>query len=150
MKVLQKNRKALYEYAPIENYIAGIKQLGSEIKSIREGDVNIKTAHCIFRDGDLYVRGMHIAEYKQSGTHQNHEPNRERKLLLNKKELLKLFKGVSTKGVTIIPITLLLSKSGYVKLEIALAKGKKIHDKREDIKKNDQERDTQRNLSNNE
>jgi len=144
MKLLQKNRKALYEYAPIDKYIAGIKLLGSEIKSIREGDVNIKAAHCIFKDGELFIKGMHIAEYKQSGIHQNHDPLRERKLLLHKKELEKLFKGVSTKGVTIVPIALLLSKGGYVKLEIALAKGKKLHDKREDIKKKDIERETQR------
>lgn len=144
MKVLQKNKKALYEYAPIDTYIAGIKLLGSEIKSIREGGVNIKAAHCIFKDGELFIRGMHIAEYKESGKHQNHDPLRERKLLLNKKEIEKLFKGVGTKGNTIVPIALLLSKGGYVKLEIALAKGKKLHDKREDIKKKDIERETQR------
>lgn len=144
MVVLQKNRKASHEYTFIEKYVAGIKLLGSEIKSIREGNVNIKTAHCVFKENELYVIGMHIAEYKQSGTHQNHEPLRVRKLLLNKSELKKLLKGVTTKGVTIIPVSLLLSKSGFVKLEIALAKGKKLHDKREDIKKKDIERETQR------
>jgi len=144
MKLLQKNKKSYYEYTHIEIYIAGIKLLGSEIKSIRGGSVNIKNAHCIFTDGELFIRGMHIAEYKQSGTHQNHEPTRERKLLLNKKELKKLLKGISTKGNTIVPTSLLLSKGGYVKLEIALAKGKKLHNKREDIKKKDIERETQR------
>ena len=144
MKLLQKNRKALYEYTPLYTLVAGIKLVGSEIKSIREGDVNIKNTHCVFRDGEIYVRGMHIGVYKQSGTHHNHEPLRERKLLLNKSEIQKLFKEIGTMGVTIIPTALLINKGGKVKLEIALAKGKKIHDKRADIKKRDIERDTQR------
>jgi len=144
MKVLQKNRKALYEYTPIDKFVAGIKLLGSEIKSIRLGEVNIKTAHCYFKGDELYVKGMHIAEYKESGKYQNHDPLRERKLLLNKKELVKLQKGIATKGITIIPIAMLMSKGGFVKLEIALAKGKKLHDKREDIKKKDMEREAQR------
>lgn len=144
MKLLLKNRKASYEYTFIDTYTAGIKLLGSEIKSIREGGVNISNAHCYFKGDELYVKGMHIAEYKESGKYQNHDPMRERKLLLNRKELNKLFKGVSTKGVTIVPVALLLSKGGYVKLEIALAKGKKLHDKRHDLKKKDLEREEQR------
>ena len=144
MKVLQKNRKALYEYIKIDTYVAGMKLLGSEIKSIREGDVNIKAAHCVFKGGELYVTGMHIAEYKQSGTHQNHEPLRDRKLLLNKSELEKLLKGVKDKGITIIPLTLLLSKSGFVKLEISLAKGKKLHDKRNQLKQKELKKDIDR------
>lgn len=146
MLVLQKNKKASFEYEFIDVYVAGLKLLGSEVKSIREGKVNIKQAHCYFKDGELYVKGMHIAEYKQSGKHQNHDPLRDRKLLLSKKELNKLLGGVTTKGNTIIPIALLLPKSGWLKLEIALAKGKKLHDKRHDIKKKDLERDLQRKL----
>jgi len=144
MKLLQKNRKAFHEYIPLDTYIAGIKLLGSEIKSIRAGDVNIKNAHCYFKGNELYVKGIHIAEYKQSGKYQNHDPLRERKLLLNKKELVKLAKGVATKGVTIIPLALLMTKGGYVKLEIALAKGKKLHDKRNALKEKDIKRDMDR------
>jgi SsrA-binding protein len=146
VKLLQKNRKASFEYSFIEQYIAGIKLLGSEVKSIREGNVNIKNTHCYFKDGELFIKGMHIAEHKESGKYQNHDPLRDRKLLLKKKELSKLLKGVSDKGITIVPVCLLISKNGFIKLEIALAKGKKLHDKREDIKKKDMERELQRKL----
>ncbi len=144
MKLVAKNKKAKFEYTLLDQYLAGIKLLGSEVKSIREGEVNIKNAHCYFKDGELFIKGMFISEYKQSGIHQQHEPLRERKLLLKRKELDKLEKGVETKGVTIVPVSLVISKTGFIKLEIALAKGKKLHDKREDIKKKDMERDMQR------
>lgn len=144
MKLLQKNRKANFEYEFLDLFIAGIQLLGSEVKSIREGNVNIKNGHCFFKDGELFIKGMHIAEYEQSGKYQNHEPLRDRKLLLNKKELSKLETNIATKGITIVPVSLLVSKNGFIKLEIALARGKKLHDKREDIKKKDMERDMQR------
>lgn len=144
MKLLQKNRKATFEYEFLDLYIAGLKLFGSEVKSIRDGNVNIKNAHCYFKDGELFIKGMHIAEYEQSGKYQNHDPYRDRKLLLKKKELEKLIGDVSTKGITIVPVSLLVSKSGFIKLEIALAKGKKLHDKREDIKRKDMERDMKR------
>jgi len=146
MKLIQKNKKASFEYTFIDEYTAGIKLLGSEVKSIREGNVNIKNAHCIFENGELFITGMHIAEYKQSGKHQNHDPMRKKKLLLKKKELKKLTKGVEEKGNTIVPKALVLTKTGLFKLEIALAKGKKLHDKRHDIKKKDLERDLERKL----
>jgi SsrA-binding protein len=134
MKLIQKNKKASFEYTFIDEYSAGIKLLGSEVKSIRDGNVNIKNAHCIFEDGELYIVGMHVAEYKESGTHQNHDPIRKRKLLLKKKELKKLKKGVEVKGNTIVPKALLLSKTGFFKLELALATGKKLHDKKHSLK----------------
>lgn len=134
MKLIQKNKRASYDYIFIDEYTAGIKLLGSEVKSIREGNVNIKNAHCLFEDGELFITGMHISEYKESGTHQNHDPMRKKKLLLNKKELKKLKKGVEVKGNTIVPKALLLSKTGFFKLEIALSKGKKLHDKKHNLK----------------
>jgi len=146
MKLLTKNRKASFEYKFLETFTAGIMLLGSEIKSIRRSNVNITHAHCYFKDEELYVKGMHIAEYKESGTHQNHDPLRERKLLLKKKEIKTLLKAVTTKGITIIPVALVMANNGLVKLEIALAQGKKLHDKREDIKRKDIERETQRKL----
>jgi SsrA-binding protein len=149
MKLLQKNKKASFEYHFIETYIAGLQLLGSEVKSIREGKVNIKNAHCVFKNNGLYVVGMHIAEYKQSGIHTNHEPYRDRKLLLNKRELNKLLTGQTIKGNTIIPIALLLSSRGYLKMEIALAKGKQLHNKREDIKNKDIKRDMEREIQSN-
>ena len=134
MKLIQKNKRASYDYIFIDEYTAGIKLLGSEVKSIREGNVNIKNAHCLFEDGELFITGMHISEYKESGTHQNHDPMRKKKLLLKKKELKKLKKGVEVKGNTIVPKALLLSKTGFFKLEIALSKGKKLHDKKHNLK----------------
>jgi SsrA-binding protein len=121
--------------------VAGMQLVGSEVKSLRASKASISEAHCFFNDGELFIKGMHIAEYKQSGRHTNHEPYRERKLLLKKKELKDLDRDVSTKGVTIVPLKVFISKSGFMKLEIALVKGKKLHDKRNAIKERDQERE---------
>jgi SsrA-binding protein len=134
MKTLVQNRKASFEYIFLDVYTAGIKLLGSEVKAIRENNVTISNGHCYFKDGELYVKGMHISEHKESGKYQNHDPLRERKLLLKKKELKKLLAGIEVKGNTIIPISLGLSSTGYVKLQIALAKGKKLHDKKQVLK----------------
>ena len=116
---------------------------GTEIKSIREGKVSLDEAYCSFVDGELFVINMHIAEYK-FGTYNNHEPKRDRKLLLNKKELKKLTNKVKEKGFTIIPILLFVNDKGLAKLEIGLAKGKKLYDKRESIKTKDNKRDMER------
>lgn len=137
------NRRASFEYQFIHKYIAGIALLGTEIKSIREGNVNLADAYCFFRDEELYVRNMHIGNYKQ-GTHSNHEPLRIRKLLLKKAELRKLRSKSQDQGVSIVPVRLFLSETGYAKLEIALAQGKKLFDKRESLKKKDIEREMQR------
>ncbi len=116
---------------------------GTEIKSIREGKVSLDEAYCSFVEGELFVINMHIAEYK-FGTYNNHVPKRDRKLLLNKKELKKLTNKVKEKGFTIIPILLFVNDKGLAKLEIGLAKGKKLYDKRESIKTKDNKRDMER------
>lgn len=140
-----KNRRASFEFAFIDRYVAGIQLKGSEIKSIREGKAAINDAHCIIHNGEMFVKGMHIAEYKNAGQY-GHMPTADRKLLLTKNELKKLGDALKNKGLTIIPIHLFINKRGYAKLEIALAKGKKIHDKRDTIKKRDSDREIRRNF----
>ncbi|MBC8300581.1 MAG: SsrA-binding protein SmpB [Pelagibacterales bacterium] len=138
-----KNRKASFEYQFIATFVAGISLVGTEIKSIRNNQANISDAYCVFMDEELYVKNLHIAEYPNGG-YANHEPKRDRKLLLNKQELHKMLGKVKEKGNAVIPIRLFINESGKVKLEIALARGKKIYDKRESIKENDQKRDMDR------
>jgi SsrA-binding protein len=138
-----KNRKASFEYQFIDKYLAGIQLRGSEIKSIREGKVSLQEAYCTFVNEELFVKNMNISPYEQA-THTNHDPKRDRKLLLTKKELEKLEKKYEEKGLTIIPVRLFINNKGLAKLEIALGKGKKLYDKREDIKKKDMTRDLQR------
>lgn len=141
--ITYKNKKAYHRYEVIEQYTAGIVLLGTEMKSIREGKINFTDSYCVFRNGELWITGLHIAEYKL-GTCNNHEPTRDRKLLLTRRELLKLQKKVSEKGFTIVPLSLFINEKGLVKLEIALVRGKKLHDKREDIKARDNKRDLDR------
>jgi SsrA-binding protein len=132
-----KNKRAKFEYELLDKYTAGIVLTGTEIKSIRNSKASIAESFCEFNDrGELFVVNMHIDEYKY-GTHYNHKPKAERKLLLNKRELKKLEKEVKNSGLTIVPLLLFINEKGYAKLDIALAKGKKLHDKRESIKKRD-------------
>ncbi len=138
-----KNKKASFEFTFIDNYTAGIQLTGTEIKSIREGKAIINEAFCIFNKNELHIRNMHIAHYF-NGTYNNVEEKRDRKLLLNKKELNKLQGKLKDQGLTIIPIRLFINDKGYAKLDIALAKGKKLYDKRDDIKKRDTEREMSR------
>lgn len=138
-----KNRQAFYQYEILDKYIAGMVLKGTEIKSIREGKVNLQDGHCYINNGELYAKGINITPYAQ-GTHYNHEGARERKLLLKKAELNKLESKSEEKGLTIIPLRLFINDRGYAKLEIALAKGKKIHDKRESIKERDVKRELNR------
>lgn len=138
-----KNRKASFLYEFIEKYVAGIQLLGTEIKSIRTGKVSLNEAYCTFRDHELYVKGMHIAEYEM-GNINNHEPKRDRKLLLNRRELLRLEKGSTEKGLTIIPTRLIINERGLAKLEIALARGKKQYDRREALKEKDTRKEMNR------
>ena len=142
-KINIKNRKASFEYQFIATFVAGISLVGTEIKSIRDNKANISDAHCVFVDNELFVRNLHIAEYPNGG-YINHEPKRERKLLLNRQELNKMLGKVKEKGNSIIPIRLFINEKGKAKLEIALAKGKKVYDKRESIKEKDQKRDMDR------
>lgn len=136
MQIIVKNKKALFEFSLLETFEAGIVLLGSEIKSIRAGKANLQEAFCLFDDGELFIRGLHIAEYTHGG-YANHEPLRQRKLLLKRTELKKLQQKLKEKGLTIVPIKLYLNDKGLAKLEIALAKGKKLYDKREAIKARD-------------
>ena len=138
-----KNRKASFSYQLIDKYNAGIVLLGTEIKSIRNNLANISDAYCIFIDGELWVKNLHINEYSNSG-HKNHEPKRSRKLLLNRIELNKIESKVKEKGMSIVPIRLYSNEKGKIKLEISLAIGKKIYDKRESIKEKDIKRDIDR------
>lgn len=137
------NRKAKFEYHFLTEIEVGIILTGTEIKSIRENNANLKEAYCAFKDGELYIRNMHIAEYKY-GTHNNHDPIRIRKLLLKKAELKKLERKVKEKGLTIVPYKLFISERGFAKILIELAQGKKSFDKRESIKARDSKRDLDR------
>ncbi len=137
-----RNKQATFQYELLDKYIAGIALRGTEIKSIREGKVNLQDGYCYFSNGEIFARGINITPYAQ-GTHYNHEAARERKLLLKKTELKKLESKVEEKGLSLIPIRIFINDRGLAKLEIALARGKKTHDKREGIK----ERDIKRELS---
>lgn len=134
-----KNRKAKFQYEILDKYVAGIKLAGTEIKAIREGKAGIAESFCEFHRGELYVINMHVDEYSHA-THFNHNPKSERKLLLNKQELRKLEKQINQSGLTIIPLRLFINDRGLAKLEIALCKGKKTHDKRETIKDRENKR----------
>tara|TARA_B100000508_G_scaffold141035_1_gene145444 strand:+ start:4665 stop:5129 length:465 start_codon:yes stop_codon:yes gene_type:complete len=139
-----KNKRARFEYQLFDQYIAGIQLEGTEIKSIREGKANINDSFVSERNGEMFVRNMYIAEYDQ-GTHNNHEPRRDRRLLLNKREIKKITKHLILKGQSAIPTLLFINEKGLAKLEFYTAQGKKLHDKREDIKKRDVERNLSRN-----
>ncbi|MEN8117137.1 MAG: SsrA-binding protein SmpB [Bacteroidota bacterium] len=138
-----KNRKATFEYELIERFTAGMKLVGTEIKSIRNGKVNLSDSYCQFINNELYAKSLHIAEYEM-GTCNNHIAKRDRKLLLNRKELQKLDKKVKESGLTIICTKLFVNNKGLAKLEIALARGKKTYDKRESLKQKDAKRDIDR------
>ncbi len=133
------NRKAKFEYEFLDKYTAGIKLVGTEIKAIREGKASIAESFCEFSNNELFVINMHIEEYSHA-TYFNHNPKSARKLLLNKKELKKLEKEVKNSGLTIIPTKLFINDGGLAKLNIVLAKGKKLYDKRETIKDRDNKR----------
>lgn len=138
-----KNRRASFDYEILERYIAGIQLVGTEIKSIRGGHASLVDTFCYFNKGELWVKGMRVAEYFY-GTFNNHVPDRERKLLLKKKELSKLERKLKEAGLTIVPLRLFINERGYAKLEIALARGKKQYDKRETLKEKDAKRDIER------
>ncbi len=142
-KIKIKNRKAEFEYFLLTRYNAGLVLTGTEIKSIRAGKASFTDAYCSFVNNELWLHNLHISEYI-AGSYNNHEPKRDRKLLLTKRELRKLLAKLNEKGTTIIPILLYINENGYAKLEIALAKGKKMYDKRESIKEKDTRRAIER------
>lgn len=137
------NRKARFEYHFVQKFEAGISLVGTEVKSLRAGDANIGDAYCYFRGEELYIKNLHISEYK-FGAEDQHDLMRERKLLLRKSELRKLQRGIKEKGLTIIPYRLYFSDRGFAKCEIVLAQGKKAYDKRQSIKERDIARDMDR------
>lgn len=138
-----KNKRANFEYEFLETFTAGIQLTGTEIKSIRAGKASIIEGYCFLKNGELFIKNMYIAEYEQ-GTYNNHNPKRDRKLLLNRTELDKLAKKKKDVGLTIIPLKVFINDRGFAKLNIALAKGKKLHDKREDLKSKDAKRSMDR------
>ncbi|GAB1538668.1 SsrA-binding protein SmpB [Scytonema sp. NUACC21] len=142
-KVVSDNRQARYLYEILETYEAGIQLTGTEVKSIRAGKVNLQDGYALLREGEAWLINVHISPYTASGQYFNHEPRRTRKLLLHRDEIRKLIGKVEQQGLTLVPLKMYL-KRGWVKVSIALAKGKKIHDKREDIKKRQDQREMQR------
>ncbi len=141
--IVIKNKKASYDYEFIEKFIAGIKLTGTEIKSIRMGKASLADSYCVFRDRELYIKGMHIAEYWW-GNLNNHDPMRERKLLLTRRELKKIERKVRETGLTIIVIKVFINERGLAKAEIAISRGKKEYDKRETLKRKDAAREMDR------
>lgn len=139
LRINIKNRKAEYEYFLLTTYTAGIVLSGTEIKSIRAGKANLTDSYCSFINNELWVHNMHISEYA-NGSYNNHEPKRDRKLLLNRKELNKIASKLNDRGTTVIPVRLWINENGFAKLDIAVARGKKMYDKRESIKEKDQRR----------
>ncbi len=138
-----KNKRAAFDYELLDKYIAGIQLFGTEIKSIRGGHASLVDSYCFFNKGELWVKGMKISEYFY-GTFNNHIPERERKLLLQKKELVKLERKTKESGLTIVPLRLFINERGLAKLEIYLARGKKEYDKRETLKEKDSKRELDR------
>lgn len=141
------NRKAYFEYSVLESFDAGIKLIGNEVKSIRKGDVTIADSFIYIKDGELFVKNMKVAKYKQSHMLDKHDENREKKLLLNRREINKIEKLIQGVGTTIIPLEVFVSKN-LIKVKIGVCKGKKLWNKKEDIKSRDIDRDSKRELSN--
>ena len=137
------NRKAKFEFHLMQSFEAGIMLLGTEVKSVKLGNANLNDAYCVFQGGELFIKNMHISEYKH-GNIQNHDTKRDRKLLLKKAELRKLDRRVKEKSMTIVPYRIYLSERGYIKIEIYLAQGKRAYDKRESIKARESKRELDR------
>ena len=146
MKKICVNKRVYFEYLILEKHTAGIKLQGSEVKSIRAGKVSIVEAYCFIANDEIFIKSMHITEHKEGGKHNNHIPIRDRKLLMNKKEIVKLKQEISQKGLTIVPLEVILTNTGFVKIEIGLAKGKNLYDKRQTIKEKDLKREIERNI----
>jgi len=138
-----KNKRAKFDYEWLDTYTAGMQLVGTEVKSIRMGKASIAEAYCYLTEGELFIKGMNIAEWSH-GNIFNHDPIRERKLLLSKRELDKIEKAVIDQGITIVPTKLFISEKGWIKLNIAVAKGKKNYDKRQTLKDKDAKRDLAR------
>lgn len=145
MKIIVTNRKARFEYEIIETYTSGICLQGSEVKSIKAGHISIVEAYCYITNGEIFLKGANISPHK-CGEYTNHIPVRDRKLLLKKKEILKLEELISQKGLTIVPLEIIISSTGFVKLQIGLAKGKNLYDKKQSIRLRDLDRELKQNI----
>lgn len=146
IKIVAQNKKARHDYFLLEEYVCGIVLKGTEIKSIRNSNVSIKDSFITIKDNEAYINNMHISPFDKGNIH-NHDPLRTRKLLLHKKEIIKIFNKIRLEGLTVVPTKVLL-QDGYAKLEIFVAKGKKQYDKRQDIKERDAKRNIDRNMKN--
>ena len=144
-QIAASNRKAYHEYHILDKYEAGIELFGTEVKSLREAQANLKESYVIVRKNQAWISGMHINRYSNTG-HEGHDPTRNRRLLLNKREILKIKQSIEQKGLTVVPLKLYFSDNGWAKVEIGLSKGKKIFDKKSSIKERDIKRDMQREL----
>jgi len=140
-----RNRSAFHDYFIEDSYIAGMVLVGTEVKALRNGKASFNDSYCLFNDGELFIKHLHISEYA-FGTTQRHEPMQERKLLLTKRELKKLEAKMNDKGYTIVPLKIFFTEKNLAKIEIGLGKGKKVHDKRDTIRKRDTDREIQRYL----
>jgi SsrA-binding protein len=138
-----KNKSAFHEYFIDATYTAGIVLLGTEVKSLRAGKASFNDSYCLIDKREVWLKSLHIAPYSH-GTANNHDPLRDRKLLLKKREILRIQAKLKEKGYTLVPLKIFMNEAGFVKIELGLAKGKKLHDKRETIKKKDQEREMKR------
>ena len=138
-----KNRSAFHEYFFDNKYVAGVVLTGTEVKSLREGKASFNDSYCLIHKGEMWLKSLHIAEYSH-GTTNNHDPVRDRKLLLQKREITKIEGKLKEKGYTLIPLRIFFNEKNLIKVEIGLGKGKKLHDKRETIKKRDVEREMKR------
>lgn len=146
MKTIINNKKAFFEYNILERYTAGIELRGSEIRPIKNGKVSIGESYCFIENGEIFIKNMHVSEHEQGGKANNHNPTRDRRLLLKKKEIINLNDDVKQKGLTIVPLEIILTSTGLIKLSIGLAKGKKNYDKRETTKLKDLERESKRGI----
>ena len=145
VKIISDNRQARYLYEIIETYEAGVQLVGTEVKSIRAGKVNLRDGYALIRNGEAWLTNVHISPYETTGKYFNHEAKRDRKLLLHKKEINKLIGALQEKGLTLVPLKMYL-KGEWVKVSLGLGKGKKLHDKRETIKRREDQREMQRAL----
>jgi len=146
--IIAKNKKAYFEYQILDEYVAGIMLVGSEMKPLVNNKVSLTEAYCFIQDNEVFIKGMHIAEYQLVGKYDTHEPTRTRKLLLKKKEILKIQKNINQKGMTLIPLNIHTNETGLIKVKIGLAKGKNLHDKKNTIKDRDIKIETNRELKN--